>query len=659
MLKNSPILLVSVIALAVLAPGASAATWCLNSSTCGAGGNNFPMTQNGLEQAISGAQANPGFDRIEIGAGTIDLDTKVSATSTASNPLFIEGVGNGNSFIRSSIAQGDVLAITATGSGSDAIKDIKFKLDGTATGTRTALHLTGATASAIGFEVTGSGDGYASVGLAADSDTTCDYCDFRISGDDATGAFTAYGATFLASTFTNIGPATAVTTGIRASGGTTLVRSSRITGFRTAASNDLGTLNISDSLIDLGAAVNAIGVTIENRNGGSSELAGNLNGVTIYGTGNGQTGFRIYGEATQSVTSSIKNSLLMLTGGSSIAAQCDHQGSSTTVLDLLFVMLNGGAASKNAGCTGNTGLTWDSSHESPSAVFLDAAAGDFRLRPLASVIDRGDLAEPTSSHFADAALANRFVDGSGGGVATIDLGAYEYQNYAPNKPQISVSPTTVAAGVPVHFSASTTDDNGDPLTWSWDFHDGSYADTASGDHVFTQPGTYSVAVRASDNQGASSEESSVLVTVNTAPPPSSGDPAAPLPFQLTLAKQTGKAAVKKMLGAPKIGEATARATGQLPITASAAVDVQITLLRARAGFLVAGKCKARPGASGKAKSCDLAVGGVRSFSIPAGRSQFTLGRKWGRYRLTPGTYRIVVRTSRLKDSLKSTLNVVR
>jgi len=67
------------------------------------------------------------------------------------------------------------------------------------------------------------------------------------------------------------------------------------------------------------------------------------------------------------------------------------------------------------------------------------------------------------------------------------------------------------------FSAMVNEDADQPVSYDWDFGDGSTASGASADHSFADPGTYSVTVTASNRNGkASMSESGTVVVV---PPP--------------------------------------------------------------------------------------------------------------------------------------------
>jgi autotransporter-associated beta strand protein len=75
------------------------------------------------------------------------------------------------------------------------------------------------------------------------------------------------------------------------------------------------------------------------------------------------------------------------------------------------------------------------------------------------------------------------------------------------------SPNPAGAGQTITFSAPATDGNGDPLTYAWNFGDGSTSAAASPTHSYPTAGTYAVSVTVSDPFGGQ-VSGSVMVTVN-------------------------------------------------------------------------------------------------------------------------------------------------
>jgi plastocyanin len=133
--------------------------------------------------------------------------------------------------------------------------------------------------------------------------------------------------------------------------------------------------------------------------------------------------------------------------------------------------------------------------------FVDAAAGDYRLRAGSLGIDAGTPgplggAEATT----DIDGEPRLVDGDGDGNARRDMGAFEYGRRAPS---VTVSPATGSAtvGTPVTFTATGKDPDGDALTYEWSFSDGGAASGPQATHAFTTPGRHTAIVVVHDSTG--------------------------------------------------------------------------------------------------------------------------------------------------------------
>ncbi len=85
-------------------------------------------------------------------------------------------------------------------------------------------------------------------------------------------------------------------------------------------------------------------------------------------------------------------------------------------------------------------------------------------------------------------------------------------------------PYTGVPGTAVAFDGSaSTDPNGDPLTFGWNFGDGAMGSGVAPTHVFEASGTFTISLTASDDQGASS---TATTTATIAIPPANRAPTA-------------------------------------------------------------------------------------------------------------------------------------
>lgn len=185
--------------------------------------------------------------------------------------------------------------------------------------------------------------------------------------------------------------------------------------------------------------------------------------------------------------------------------------------------------------------------------FVDAAAGDYRLRAVSPVIDRGTpgvlLAEES---WLDLDGLARIVDGNGTAGATRDMGAFEYQRRPPVL-TATAQPALAQVGIPVHFEAQTSDpDPGDEVTVRWTLDDGTTIDGLAADHAFATPGAHAATVTATDTAGAVTTRT-VLVRTTPAPPVLAAEVAQPrdvvpprfsLPARSLRASRDGRVALR-------------------------------------------------------------------------------------------------------------------
>jgi PKD repeat protein len=94
------------------------------------------------------------------------------------------------------------------------------------------------------------------------------------------------------------------------------------------------------------------------------------------------------------------------------------------------------------------------------------------------------------------------------------------RNKAP-RASFDVTPPTAAVGDTVTFTSTSTDPEGDAMTFAWELNQDGLFDDGTGDSAqkaFTSPGTYPVRLRVTDSQGASSTAmEKVKVVADVAP----------------------------------------------------------------------------------------------------------------------------------------------
>jgi serine protease len=426
-----------------------------------------------LQTALNDAVVNPG-STVLIGPGTFTHAGGFAATPSVAVDMTITGAGAGRTVIE------------ATGSSPVFV----FQLRAT----------TASTLSGVTVGITSNVSGY---GLILDGATAN-----GIAVTLEPGAGLAYGAQVLGgatiehstiqggnvAVLANISPATllddtlSAPTGI-SSGGTTLTgQDLRITGANVAVAADGAT--DSTTIDGLLAIVNT---------GASQSAVQANNGATL-----------------------VVRSATLVDVGTAAATGVFAAGvgahTSLTFSDSIvrgFTTANGRAASGGAGAADltlnnddialvtNTGVTGTFTHTGDidaDPLFVNPAAGDYRLRFGSPAIDTGGNCAAICQTVPDLDGLVRPIDGNGDGTAVRDMGAFEYGHRAPTA---RAAGTSAAVGQPVTFDASGSSDpdDGDALSYAWTFDDGSTATGPVASHAFATPGAHTGIVTVSDPSG--------------------------------------------------------------------------------------------------------------------------------------------------------------
>jgi len=105
------------------------------------------------------------------------------------------------------------------------------------------------------------------------------------------------------------------------------------------------------------------------------------------------------------------------------------------------------------------------------------------------------------------------------GGSAVEVRTVTIANLAPTI--VSVAAPQTLEGVATNLTVAATDPGNDPITYSWDFGDGSTGTGANPSHTWADNGTYTVAVTATDNAG-DSDTSTVSVIVDNVSPEFTG-----------------------------------------------------------------------------------------------------------------------------------------
>jgi hypothetical protein len=202
---------------------------------------------------------------------------------------------------------------------------------------------------------------------------------------------------------------------------------------------------------------------------------------------------------------------------------CENAASvSSPVLNSNDVFSANGAAFGGS-CADRTGLD---GNVSVDAAFIDAAAGDYRVRVSSRVVDAGNALAPHLPA-VDAAGNQRIVDGNGDGAAAVDIGALEYVNRRPvadagQDQTIAADPDCRAS---VTLSGSGSDPDAETLIFRWT---GSFGAISGASPSLSLPvGTHPVTLTVEDGSGASASDTLFVTVVDAAPPAISSVTATP------------------------------------------------------------------------------------------------------------------------------------
>jgi Ca2+-binding RTX toxin-like protein len=155
----------------------------------------------------------------------------------------------------------------------------------------------------------------------------------------------------------------------------------------------------------------------------------------------------------------------------------------------------------------------------PESLFVDRAAGDYRVKGGSVAIDTGIPGPVGGFSSTDVAGNARIHDGDGDGTATLDKGAFEYQRLGPPTAAIS-GPGTGYAGKDLKFTASGTDpDPGDALSFTWTFSDGAPAQSGVTAQKSFAAGTHTVTVTVTDPTGMTGTATNTIQIYSFPEPP--------------------------------------------------------------------------------------------------------------------------------------------
>ncbi len=482
----------------VSAAPAAATTYCVAPAT-GCGGGQQPTLAAGLSAAL----ANSGADVVQLGATTYNDGPWSYSDGTGTNPVTVRGAGALNSQLVS-FTSGATLSLT-NGSVDNAVI-----ANGTSGGVGLSLQV-GTLSNSI-VQVPANGRGVDAV-LAVIEESA-------IVPVSSGGGHTAV----LADNSTIRHTSISTTNGIEVNNPPVNVRRSTIVTQGYGLQSPWSSTSISDSLIVLNDPT-AVGVQ------GICDLAiGTITidaqNLTVTGAGSGGIAFRSIGGQGCGGHVAVSSTLVHNVGTTVDCAP--GIGSASVAVSYSDVDL-AGPGKVTGNCNGGAVDAGNNFLADPKL------ATPATLSPVprydSPLIDAGDPAPPGQP--TDLPGLPRAVNGRR------DVGAFEYGRRAPEL-SVASSPATPAAGVPVTFTATTSDlDLGDAVAVAWSFDDGATAAGNEVSHAFATAGVHTATATATDSAGVTTVRSA---TVTVESPNQGQDKIAP---ETQLTKQPKKQTSKR------------------------------------------------------------------------------------------------------------------
>lgn len=151
--------------------------------------------------------------------------------------------------------------------------------------------------------------------------------------------------------------------------------------------------------------------------------------------------------------------------------------------------------------------------------------GDYVKNTLGRLVVTGSETLQQAFSFGPAPAPVDFAQGPDGNLyyVSISTGSVRRIQFvgAANRPPVAVANATPQSGplpLPVNFSsAGSSDPDGDPITYAWNFGDNSTSTQANPSHTYSVAGTFTVTLVVSDNRGGSGQTSLQIRAGNQAP----------------------------------------------------------------------------------------------------------------------------------------------